>query len=77
MTLELVNQVLTVRSLSAAELAELPWLCFGYLTESQLGPLTGFVYSCSFCAWDQPLCVQQLLAVVKSHRPLYTWISWQ
>ena len=79
LTLELVTQVLKVSSLSAgtADLAELPWLCFGYSTESQLGPLTGFIYSCSFYAWDQPLCVQQLLAVIMSYWPQYTWTNWQ
>jgi len=40
LTPEPVTQVLTVSSFSAANLAELPWLCFGFLAESQVRPHT-------------------------------------
>lgn len=53
-----------------------PPLALGFLQPV----LSGFVYIifviCSFCAWDQPVCVQLLLAVAMSLRLQYTWTNW-
>ncbi|DBB08476.1 TPA: hypothetical protein ACH3X3_008626 [Trebouxia sp. C0006] len=49
------------------------WLYDWVLTLARIADIT--CVQLQLCM-DQPLCVQQLLAVVLSRRPQYTWINW-